>query len=67
MSKVTFRIDLEYNQKDFEFMVGETFASESDFIQAAGEYAIEDLNALWREYSSAKDFSEIIISDEEDM
>jgi len=65
MSKVTFRIDLEYNQKDFEFMTGQSFDSEASFLEAAGEYAIEDLTALWREYSSAKDFSEIIISEED--
>jgi hypothetical protein len=46
-------------------MVGETFASEADFLEAAGEYAIEDLTALWREYSNAKDFSEIILSEED--
>ena len=65
MSKVTFRIDLVYNQTNFEFMVGESFDSEADFIQAAGEYAIEDLVALWREHSSVADFSEIIINKED--
>jgi hypothetical protein len=65
MSKITFRIDLEYNQTDFEFMTGESFETEADFIEAAGEYAIEDLTALWREFSSVKDFSEIIISEED--
>lgn len=66
MSKVTFRIDLEYNQADFEFMTGETFTTEASFIEAASEYAIEDLTALWREHSGVRDFSEVIIS-EEDM
>lgn len=65
MSKVTFRIDLEYNQADFEFMTGEVFESEASFIEAASEYAIEDLVALWREHSGVRDFSEIIISEED--
>lgn len=64
MSKVTFRIDLEYNQTDFEFMVGETFASEADFLEAAKDYAIEDLlNYIRSEDLSV--FAEIILSNEE--
>lgn len=64
MSKVTFRIDLVYNQEDFEFATDQKFDTEASFIEAAGEYAIEDLVALWREYSNAKDFSEVIMGEE---
>lgn len=65
MSKVTFRIDLVYNQKDFEFMVGETFSSEADFLGAAKDYAVEDLlNYIRSEDLSV--YAEIILSNEED-
>jgi len=64
MSKVTFRIDLEYNQTDFEFMVGETFSSEADFVEAAKDYAVEDLlNYIRSEDLSV--YAEIILSNEE--
>lgn len=65
MSKVTFRIDLEYNQADFEFAIGETFDSEASFMAAVSQYATEDLISLWREYSSVADYAEIIMGEED--
>ena len=64
MSKVTFRIDLEYNQPDFEFAVGETFESESAFIEAAKEYAIEDLAEYMRGYA-LDEYAKVIIGEED--